>query len=186
GVDILSASGHKIHGPKGIGFLYKAKNINIQPFITGGGQENGLRSGTEAVPLIAGLLGAVEEIGNISENLDKIEELNLYAREKLSAFDCFKINSPENALPYILNISVPHYRSETMLHFLEIKNIFVSSGSACAKGELSYVLSSLGADRSLIDSALRLSFSRDTTKEDIDCAIDALLEATQKLRRSKI
>ena len=186
GIDILSASGHKIHGPKGIGFLYKSKNINIAPFITGGGQENGLRSGTEAVPLIAGLLGAVEEIGNISENLDKIEELNLYAREKLSAFDCFKINSPENALPYILNISVPHYRSETMLHFLEIKNIFVSSGSACAKGELSYVLSSLGADRSLIDSALRLSFSRDTTKEDIDCAIDALLEATQKLRRSKI
>ena len=186
GVDILSASGHKIHGPKGIGFLYKSKNINIAPFITGGGQENGLRSGTEAVPLIAGLLGAIEEIGNISEKLDKIKELNLYAREKLSAFDCFKINSPENALPYILNISVPHYRSETMLHFLEIKNIFVSSGSACAKGELSYVLSSLGADRSLIDSALRLSFSRDTTKEDIDCAIEALLEATQKLRRSKI
>lgn len=186
GIDLLSASGHKIHGPKGIGFLYKAKNINIPPLITGGGQEYGLRSGTEAVPLIAGLLGAVEEIGNISKNLERIKELNLYVRKKLSDFSCFKINSHENALPYILNISVPCYRSETLLHFLEMKNIFVSSGSACAKGELSYVLNAQGADKSIIDSALRLSFSRDTTKEDIDCAIDGLLEATQKLRHSKI
>lgn len=186
GVDLLSASAHKIHGPKGIGFLYKKKDITILPFITGGGQEKGLRSGTESVPLIAGFLGAVEELGDINANLEKIKNVNLYAREKLGGCEFIEINSPENSLPYILNISVPHYRSETLLHFLEMKNIFVSSGSACAKGELSFVLSSLGLNKTRIDSALRLSFSKDTTKEDIDCVFDALSEAVQKLRRSKI
>ena len=186
GVDILSASGHKIHGPKGIGFLYKKNNVTIAPFITGGGQEKGLRSGTESVPLIAGLLGAVEELKGISENLKNISEINLYAREKISDLDFLEINSPEDALPYILNISVPYYRSETLLHFLEMKNIFVSSGSACAKGELSYVLKALGLSKTRIDSALRLSFSKDTTKEDIDCVLNALGEAVLKLRRSKI
>ncbi len=186
GVDCLTASAHKIHGPKGIGFLYKQKNVSIAPFITGGGQEKGLRSGTESVPLIAGFLGAVEELGNIDESLIKITDVNRYAREKISATDYLEINSPENALPHILNISVPHYRSETLLHFLEMKNIFVSSGSACAKGELSYVLKALGLDKTRTDSALRLSFSKDTSREDIDCALTALGEAVLKLRRSKI
>lgn len=185
GVDLLSASAHKIHGPKGIGFLYKKKNVTITPFITGGGQEKGLRSGTESVPLIAGFLGAIEELGNVNDNLKYIEELNLYTRQSIKNLDFIEINSPQNALPYILNVSVPYYRSETLLHFLEMKNIFVSSGSACSKGELSYVLSTIGLDKNRIDSALRLSFSKDITKEDIDCVLTALEEATKKLRRSK-
>lgn len=186
GVDLLSASAHKIHGPKGIGFLYKKKGVTIAPFITGGGQEKGLRSGTESVPLIAGFLGAIEQLGSINDNLKYVEDLNLYTRESIKNLDFIEINSPQNALPYILNISVPYYRSETLLHFLEAKNIFVSSGSACSKGELSYVLSSIGLDKQRIDSALRLSYSKDINKEDIDCVLTALEEATKKLRRSKI
>ena len=186
GVDLLTASAHKIHGPKGIGFLYKRKGVTISPFITGGGQEKGLRSGTEAVPLIAGFMGAVEDLGNISQNLQKVSRVNLYAREKFTSCSFAEINSPENAFEYILNISLPYYRSETLLHFLESKNIFVSSGSACAKGEQSYVLKSIGLDKVRTDSALRISFSKDTTKEDIDCLFEALSEAVGKLRRSKI
>lgn len=186
GVDLLTASAHKIHGPKGVGFLYKKKGVTIAPFITGGGQENGLRSGTESVPLIAGFMGAIEDLGNIDKNLEKVNELNLYAREKFNSCDFIKINSQEDAFPYILNISLPYYRSETLLHFLESKNIFVSSGSACAKGEQSYVLKSIGLQKIDTDSALRISFSKDNVKEDIDCLFEALSEAVKKLRRSKI
>ena len=186
GVDLLTASAHKIHGPKGIGFLYCKKGVSIAPFITGGGQERGMRSGTEAVPLIAGFMGAVKELGNLEENHKKISSINFYARELFTESGFIDINSPENALPYILNISVVGYRSETLLHFLESKNIFVSSGSACAKGEASYVLSVLGLDKKRSDSALRLSFSKDTTKEELALTLDALKEAVSRLRRSKI
>ena len=186
GVDMLSASAHKIHGPKGIGFLYCKKGIKLEPFITGGGQERGLRSGTESVPLIAGFEGAVLDLGDINTNLEKINLLNEYARRIFKDSGFIKLNSPENALGYILNISVEGYRSETLLHFLENKNIFVSSGSACAKGETSYVLKALGLNKKRGDSALRISFSRDNTKEDIDILLSALKEATSKLRKSNI
>lgn len=186
GIDLLSASAHKIHGPKGIGFLYCRKGVKIPAFINGGGQERGMRSGTESVPLIAGFMGAVKELPPDKDGLQKINELNCYAREKLGECEFVKINSPISALPYILNISLPSYRSETLLHFLENKGIYVSSGSACAKGEASYVLKALGLSRSDADSALRLSFSRYTTKEDIDLTVAALTQAVAQLRRSKI
>ncbi len=186
GVDLLSASAHKIHGPKGIGFLYCKKDVKLKPFITGGGQERGLRSGTEAVPLIMGFEGAVKELSNLEKAEEKMRALNLYAREIFKDSGFIEINSPIDALPYILNISVVGYRSETLLHFLENKNIFVSSGSACAKGEASYVLSSMGLSRKRSDSALRLSFCKDNTKEEIDLLLTALKEATSKLRRSNI
>lgn len=186
GVDLLTASAHKIHGPKGIGFLYCKKGITITPFITGGGQERGMRSGTEAVPLIAGFMGAVKELGNLDVSLKNINEINLYAREVFTASGFIDINSPKDALPFILNISVTGYRSETLLHFLESRNIFVSSGSACAKGEPSYVLTALGLDKKRSDSALRLSFSKTTTKEDIDLTLAALKDAVSRLRRSNI
>ncbi len=186
GVDLLSASGHKIHGPKGIGFLYCRKGVHLTPFITGGGQERGLRSGTESIPLIMGLKGAIEELGNINSSLEKVVQLNSYARQQFLKTNYIKINSPENALPYILNISVMGYRSETLLHFLENKNIFVSSGSACAKGETSYVLKALGLDRFMGDSALRISFSKENTKEDIDLLVSALEQSVKTLRRSNI
>lgn len=186
GVDLLSASGHKIHGPKGIGFLYCKKGVKIPCFINGGGQERGMRSGTESVPLIAGFMGAVEELGDLKAEYSRVGELNAYTREIFENTGFITVNSPKEALPYILNISVVGYRSETLLHFLEGKNIFVSSGSACAKGHSSYVLEALGLSKKYSDSALRISFSRNNTKEDIDLTAAALSEAVQKLRRSNI
>ncbi len=184
GVDLLTASGHKIHASKGIGFLYKKKNVNITTTVHGGGQEKGLRSGTESVPLIMGLRGAAEELGNIGNSLKKQKELWLYAKEKISATGLAEINSPDDALPYILNISVNGYRSETLLHFLNSKNIFVSSGSACAKGHKSYVMSSLGMPDKKIDSALRLSFCKNNTKEEIDIFCSELINACKTLRKA--
>lgn len=184
GCDLMSASGHKIHGPKGIGFLYIKKGVHIPPFITGGGQESGMRSGTEPTPLIMGLMGAVNELPNAEEQLKKQQELFCFAAEKLSALKGTVINSPQGCLPYILNISLPGYRSETLLHFLESRDIFVSSGSACAKGHGSYVLNEMGLDRHIVDSALRISFSRYNTKEDIILLYEALSDAVKQIRRA--
>ena len=184
GVHLFTASGHKIHGPKGIGILYIKKGVTIKPLITGGGQEKNMRSGTESVPLIYGLGGAIDELGNISENLKKQKELWQYAKDTLLDSGLVTINSADNVLPYILNISVEGYRSETLLHFLEAQGVYVSSGSACAKGEGSYVLNEMGLSRRRVDSALRISFSRNNTKEDVDALKSALIQATQKLRRS--
>lgn len=184
GVDLFTASGHKIHGPKGVGVLYIKKGVTIKPLVTGGGQERNMRSGTESVPLIYGLKGALDSLGSINENLKKQKELWSYAKETLLDTALVTINSSDDALPYILNISAEGYRSETLLHFLESRGVYVSSGSACAKGEGSYVLSEMGLSRKRVDSALRISFSRDNTKEDIDALKAAIIQATQKLRRS--
>ncbi len=184
-VDLLSASGHKIHGPKGIGILYKKKGLHIPALTFGGGQQNALRPGTEPTPLIAGLEAAVKNIGDEKKNLEVMKNLCDYAKDKLTSVDGIKINSPELALPYILNISVEGYRSETLLHFLDAKGILVSSGSACAKGDLSYTLSALGLNKSRIDSALRISFSKYNSKEEVDRLCTALIEAKQKLKRAK-
>lgn len=183
GVDLLTASGHKIHGPKGIGVLYKKKNLNIKPIIHGGGQEKGLRSGTESVPLIAGLGGAIDEL-TVNSTFNKIKELHFYTYTKLSTVDGILINSPkENTLPFVINISVEGLRSETLLHFLENKEIYVSSGSACSKGKGSHVLTEMGLDNDRTDSALRISFSRFNTAEEIDTLCDALIEAQNTLRK---
>ncbi len=186
GADLITASGHKIHGPKGIGFLYKAKNINISPIIFGGNQEKGLRSGTEAVPTIAGLKGALDEL-KINNSFDKVADLHKYAVEQLSTLPDCVINSPKlGSLPYIINVSLIGYRSETLLHWLERKNIFVSSGSACSKGKGSHVLNEMGLEPKLVDSALRISFCKNNTCKDIDYLVLALKEATAKLRKSKV
>ncbi len=183
GVDLLSASGHKIHGPKGVGFLYCKKGVHISPLITGGGQERGIRSGTESLPLIMGLMGAAEELPKPETQLKIRQELFDYTRDRLLEIGAV-INSPEGCLPYILNASLVGYRSETLLHFLESRNVFVSSGSACAKGHGSYVLNEMGLDRKRTDSALRISFSRYNTKEDTDMLISALEEAKKQLRKA--
>ena len=184
GVDLLSFSGHKIHAPKGIGVLYKKKGATISPLAFGGGQQDALRPGTEPVPLISALEGAITALPNINSSLDKMQQLCNYAKEKLNATGIVEFNSPHDALPYILNISVPGYRSETLLHFLDAKGIFVSSGSACSKGKLSSTLSALKLDAKRIDSALRISFSRENCFDDIDKLCDALLEASKKLKRA--
>ncbi len=185
GVDMLTASGHKIHGPKGIGFLYKKKSVNLQPIIHGGNQEKGLRSGTESVPLIAALGGALDELC-IGSSLSRVKKLHAYAVDTLGSFDGVVINSPlKGILPYIINISVLGYRSETLLHFLEAKNIFVSSGSACSKGKGSHVLNEMGLNPDITDSALRISFSKNNTNDDIDALCLALQEAQNSLRRKQ-
>lgn len=186
GVDMLTVSGHKVFAPKGIGFLYCKKGVTISPLLTGGGQENGMRSGTESVPLVAAFEGAVLDLPSLDKSYSVQEKLWQYAKSLFENCNFARINSPEDALPYILNISVPGYRSETLMHFLESQQIYVSSGSACAKGETSHVLSALGLNRAEIDSALRISFSVHNTKEDVDALFAALQTATQKLRRSNI
>lgn len=183
GVDLLSASGHKIHAPKGVGFLYKKKSVNLVPIINGGGQENGIRSGTENMPLICAFEAAVKAASNVSNTLNYVTELNKYAREKLSANPNVIFNSSEDSLPYILNISLNGYKAETVLNALSLKNIYISKGSACAKGHRSHVLTALGMNDKLIDSSLRISFSRFNTKEEIDILANELFAVTQKLRR---
>lgn len=185
GVDLLSASGHKIHASKGIGFLYKKKNVRISPIIHGGGQEFGLRSGTEPMPLICGLASAVKALPNLNSQYNEIANLRNYAVDRLSETNLVEINSPSDALPFILNFSVTGYKAEPLLNALSMRNIFVSKGSACAKGQRSYVLSSLGFDNDRIDSSLRISFSRYNSKQDVDVFVDALIEITKTLRRFK-
>lgn len=167
GADFISVSGHKIHAPKGVGALYVRKGARLVPLHYGGEQEKKIRPGTESLPLIGAMGVACGEF-SIDSNLEKIKELNSYAREKLLGIDGVSINSPDNALPYVLNISAGKVRSETMLHFLEELDVFISSGSACAKGKPSHVLSAMGLSRDRADSALRISFSKYNNKEDID------------------
>ena len=171
----ISVSGHKIHAPKGVGAIFVKKGVRLVPLHYGGEQEKKLRPGTEAIPLIAAMGVACSEF-NIDKNYDYVSKLNSYAKEKLLKIDGVVLNSPENALPYVLNISAGKVRSETMLHFLENLEVYVSSGSACAKGKPSYVLESMNIGRDRADSALRISFSKLNTEEDID----ALCEGIEK------
>lgn len=184
GVDLASVSGHKVHAPKGTGALFVRKNLHIKPLFFGGEQEKKLRPGTEALPLITGFSQAVKEF-DIIKNYNYIKELNAYAKKRLLELDDIVINSPEDALPYIINFSALGIRSETMLHFLAQKEIYVSSGSACAKGKPSHVLSAAGLSRERADSALRVSFCELNTKEDIDALISALKEGLNTLARRK-
>ena len=182
--DLMSISAHKVHGPKGVGALYVRKGVRILPRTFGGKQENKLRPGTEALPLIGALGVAVSEI-NISKNRDKICELNTYLRQKLLEFDDIIINSPEDATPYILNFSAMGIRSETMLHHLSTFGVYVSSGSACSKGGKSHVLSALKLDDDLADSAIRVSFSKENTKADVDVLLNALEAGLNTLQRKR-
>ena len=144
-----------------------------------------MRSGTEPMPLIMGLEGAVTALPVLEKQLLKQKELFCFAKSELLKNESVVVNSTDDCLPYILNISLPGYRSETLLHFLESRNIFVSSGSACAKGKGSYVLHEIGLSQKEIDSALRISFGRYNTASDIDKLYDALIEAKQTLRGTR-
>ena len=185
GADLISLSAHKIHGIKGAGALFIKKGVRIPAFLMGGGQEKGLRSGTEAVPAIAAFGAAVKALPDLQSAFESVLKIKTYCIEKLKEFENVVINSPENASPYILNFSFLGYRSETVLHHLERYFVCVSSGSACSKGKGSYVLREMGLSQSLVDSAIRLSFSRDTTLSDIDELI-AGLKTALKLRKSRI
>lgn len=182
GLDIAAISGHKIHAPKGVGAIYIKKGLHPKPLFFGGEQEKKLRPGTEALPLIAGLGQAVSEF-SINKNLEYIKSLNGYTLEKLRQIDGVVINSPEDALPYIINFSVLGIRSETMLHFLAQREVYVSSGSACAKGKPSHVLSAMGLPKNTADSAIRVSFSKENTTDDIDALTEGIIEGLNNLVR---
>lgn len=184
GIDLMSVSAHKLYGPKGVGALYVAKGVHIKPLLLGGGQESGMRSGTENVPGIVGFGTAVAEIfGNLTENRRKIDELGAYLREKLAKIDGIFFNSPENAVPYICNISMPPLNSETVQHDLESRDIYVSAGSACSakSHNTSHVLRAMGLPGERIRSALRISLGIYNTKEEIDKLCDCLQVCRDRL-----
>lgn len=188
GVDMLSVSGHKIHAPKGIGFLYISEKIRISPLIYGGGQQNGMRSGTDNVPGIAALAQAAKDAySNIDEIRDKMYGLRSRLINGLSGIEDVVINSPDNALsaPHIVNASFLGIRSEVMLHALEERGIYVSAGSACSshKRSLSPTLLAIGCDKNRAESALRFSFCDETSEEEIDSAISVISEIVPMLRK---
>lgn len=182
GCDLLTVTAHKIHGPKGVGALYIKKGTRILPSLFGGEQQKKLRPGTQAVPLIAAFGEAVRELPDINTQSSYMDSLKTYLLEKLSEIDGVTLNGAENALPYIVNFSTNKVRSEIMLHYLASKGIYCSSGSACAKGQPSHVLSAMGFNAKHIDTALRISFSKHNTKDDIDILIEALKEGLSRLK----
>ena len=183
GADLLTVSSHKIHGPKGCGALFVKKGVYIKPLLYGGEQQKKIRPGTEALPLIAGFGEAISQIPPYSQTLEAMTALRDYTVKRLSQIDGVVINSPDDALPYIINISVTGIKSETILHFLEEKQIYVSSGSACAKGKQSHVLTSMGLPKNRTDSALRISFSKYSTTSDADALANAIEQASGILIR---
>lgn len=178
--DLISVSGHKVHAAKGIGALYVRKGVRIPPLLVGGGQQDGLRSGTEPIELIAGFEAAVQAYHGTPEGFSKLKS---YLIERLSEMENIVINSDERCVPNIVNFSVRGVRSEIMLHSLEENRIFVSSGSACSKGKKSGVLSALGVSDNDADSAIRASFSSENTTEDIDKLCAGIAEAIRRVRR---
>lgn len=167
GADLCTVSAHKIHGPKGVGALYVRKGARILPRVFGGGQERGLRSGTESLPLIGAFARAVELAPRPGELLPRMEALHHRLREGLLAIPGVELNSPQEGLPYLVNFSALGVRAETMLHFLAGREVYVSAGSACGKAAPSHVLAAMGLPRERISSALRVSLSRFTTEEDL-------------------
>lgn len=186
GVQLISVSGHKIHAPKGTGALYIAKGTRLLPPLYGSGQERGLRPGTENVPGIAAM-GLAAQLMNDrrAENFTHFTALRQRMITKLSQSPAVCINSPADAAPYIVNCSVQGIRSEVMIHYLEQFGIYVSSGSACAKGERSHVLSAMGLSNDRIDSAVRVSMTDTTTPEEIDELCRRLLEGEATLTKRR-
>ena len=183
-VDAMSVSAHKLHGPKGCGALYLRQGARILPRQVGGLQERSLRGGTEAAPLIAAFGAAAEALPPLAEQEALFETLRKRLFDRLADAPVV-FHLPADGVPYIIHLSVPGFKSETLLHFLSERNIFVSSGSACAKGAKSPVLQAMGLPETEIDSALRLSLCHNNTPEDIDRFADALIAATQTLARRR-
>lgn len=183
GVDFMTVSGHKLHAPKGVGTLYIRRGVRVWPRAIGGGQERGLRSGTEATPAIAAFGAAAAAVPDPAALDRHFQELYDRLVTGLATFPQIRLHQPAVHVPYLLNVSLPGLRSETLLHFLAERDVYVSGGSACSKGKQSPVLSALKLPAAEIDSALRISFCRDTTAEDIDRFIAALHEADDTLTR---
>ena len=187
-VDMLSVSGHKIHGPKGIGFLYIDEKVKIFPYIYGGGQQKGMRSGTDAVPQVAGLGIAAEKIyGNLEENVNHMRKLRDYFTEELQKIDQVVVHGAdgEECAPHIVSVAFVGVRSEVLLHTLEDREIYVSAGSACSthKRSGSPTLTAIDLPKNQMESTVRFSFCEDTTREELEKTLEVLREVLPMLRR---
>lgn len=186
GADMISISGHKIHAPKGIGALYIKSGLKLKPIIMGGSQESGLRAGTEAMPQIAAFGAACELAAkSMTENIERMKALRQAAITRLSTeIPELRVISAPDAAPHILSVSLPGWRSEVLMNFMEAQGIYVSKSSACKKGGRSHVLEAMGLDARTIDGAIRIGLSRYTTQEDIALLCDALKTAHDTLAHS--
>ena len=190
-IDLLSVSGHKIHGPKGSGFLYIKDKTKIHPLLNGGGQQRGMRSGTENVPAIAGLGVAAERIyTGFEEKIDRMYTLREHFIEEVTKIPGVHVNghTDRSNAPHIVSVSTEGVRAEVLLHALEDKEIYVSAGSACSsnKPSVSHTLKSIGLKPELLDATIRFSFCVETTEEEIDYAVKemaALVPMLQKYTR---
>ncbi|MGK5507377.1 cysteine desulfurase family protein [Brevibacillus formosus] len=186
GIDLLSVSAHKFYGPRGVGILYKREGLIIHPLMMGGGQEGGVRSGTENLPAIAGMAKAIrilEELGSVE--MIRLQKLNQQLREGIPTIEGCIVNTPEaNTAPHIMNLSVPGVKAEVLLHALEEKGFLISTKSACSSkvNEPSRVLTAIGIERDCALSSLRISLGRENTAEDIQQFLKALEECVSVLR----
>lgn len=187
-IDMMSVSSHKIHGPKGVGFLYVNEKVKIKPITFGGGQQSGMRSGTENVTGIAGMTKAIEEIyKNVEEEKERLYELKEYFIGQLLELEDIRIHGcgVRESAPHIVSVAFYGIKSEVLLHALEDKGIYVSAGSACASNKpgISSTLMAIGLDKEGLDSTLRFSFSGFTTKEELSDTVEALKQLLPQLRR---
>ena len=191
-IDLMSVSGHKIHGPKGIGFLYVNEQVRLRPILFGGGQQNNLRSGTENIPGIAGMAMAAKRLyDNFDEDLRKLEECKAFFIDGVSQIEGTRVNAllpglphGEEPAPHIVSVSFRGVRSEVLLHALEEKGIYVSAGSACSarKPQPSATLKAMGIPQDLLGSTIRFSFSVFTNREELEYTLSELREIVPILR----
>jgi len=190
-IDLLSASSHKIHGPKGVGFLYMREGVKFQPIVYGGGQQKNMRSGTENVPGIAGMAKAAELVyAHLDEDVQRLYELKEYFTEQIGKVEGIRVNGIPSegcraTAPHVISVSIAGVRSEVMLHALEEKGIYVSAGSACAsnKPQTSATLKAMKLPRELWDSTIRFSLSVYTTREEIDYTLHTMYDMIPMLRK---
>ena len=186
GVDTMSLTAHKFYGLNGIGLLLKRRRLALDPLIHGGESTTIYRSGTPTIALAASLETALNSaVNELSERSARVKEANLYLRTALSKYPKVRINSPENAVPEVLNFSENCIKSETMLAHLAQQQVYVSSASACGRGQPSHTLAAMGRDPLAIDTAIRVSFCADNTPEDVDAFLERFEDGMKHLQRIK-
>ena len=182
GADLLTVSGHKVHAPKGVGALYVRKNLSLKPVIYGGGQEGNLFSGTESLPAIAGFGAAVNAFPELRAQLEETRRLRDYIVGQLKPLPQIHINSSEDALPNIINLSVMGIPSQVLINYLSERGIYISAGSACKKGHRSEVLTAMGFPSAVMDSAVRISLSRYNTRAEAEIFVSAINDAVKNIK----